>query len=70
MPTEKKIKPDYNTRDMGIKTYEGQDNEGHIHGSKQQSFNERHAQEQQRKEDSHELNREDARGTVKGTENV
>jgi hypothetical protein len=70
MATEKKIKPTDNTRDMGIKTHEEQDNEGHIHGSRQQAFNERSAQEHQRKEDRHELNRKDARGTVKGTENV
>lgn len=70
MATEKKIKPNDNTRDMGIKTYEGQDNEGHLHGSNQQAFNERSAQEHQRREDDNKLNREDGRGTVSGTENV
>lgn len=70
MATEKKIKPNDNTRDMGIKTYEGQDNEGHLHGSNQQAFSERKAQEHQRREDDNELNKKDARGTVSGTESV
>lgn len=48
-------------RDMGIKTIEGQDNEGHIRGSKQSEFNERSAQERQKQEDNNELNRKDAR---------
>ena len=48
-------------RDMGIKTVEGQDNEGHVKGSKQSEFNERSAQEWQKKEDENELNRTDAR---------
>ena len=70
MATQKKIKPNDHTRDMGIKTHEGQDNEGHIRGSKQEAFSERSAQEHQRHEDDNELNREDARGTVSGTESV
>ena len=48
-------------QDMGIKTIEGQDNEGHVNGSKQSEFNERSAQEWQKKEDENELNRTDAR---------
>ena len=47
-----------------------QDNEGHSHGSNQESFNERRAQESQRQEDRNELNREDIRGTVKGNERL
>lgn len=56
-------------RDMGIKTIEGQDNEGHLPGSNQSTFNERSAQEHERNDDN-ELNRTDARGDVKGTEPV
>lgn len=56
-------------RDMGIKTAEGQDNEGHLKGSNQRTFNEQSAQEHERNDDS-ELNRLDARGDVKGTEGV
>jgi hypothetical protein len=48
-------------RDMGIKTIEGQDNEGHVRGSKQSEFNERSTQDMQKKEDQSELNRKDAR---------
>jgi hypothetical protein len=70
MATEKKIKPNDHTRDMGIKTHEGQDNEGHLHGSNQEAFNERRAQEHQRREDKSKWNKEDARGTVSGTESV
>jgi hypothetical protein len=47
---------------MGIETAEGQDNEGHVKGSKQSEFNERAAQERQKHEDDNELNRKDARG--------
>ena len=57
-------------RDMGIKTVQGQDNEGHILGSKQAEFNERQNQAEQQREDDAPLNREDARGTVSGTEQV
>jgi hypothetical protein len=57
-------------RDMGIKTVEGQDHEGHIKGSKQEEFNERSAQDYQQNEDDNELNKTDARGTVGGTESV
>ncbi len=57
-------------RDMGIKTSQGQDSEGHIKGSNQEKFNERSAQEHQQKEDDNELNKTDARGTVGGTESV
>ncbi len=55
--------------DMGIKTVQGMDHEGHIHGSNQSSFNERSAQEHEKNDDS-ELNKTDARGTVGGTESV
>lgn len=55
--------------DMGIKTVQGMDSEGHIHGSNQSAFNERSAQEHEKNDDS-ELNRTDQRGTVGGTENV
>jgi hypothetical protein len=48
-------------RDIGIKTIEGQDNEGHVRGSKQSEFNERRTQDLQKKEDDNELNRKDAR---------
>ena len=48
-------------RDMGIKTIEGQDNEGHVRGSKQSEFNERKTQDRQKQEDKNELNRKDAR---------
>lgn len=68
MATEKKLKPGDHARDMGMRSYEGQDNEGHLSGSNQRHFNERRAQEAQRKEDRNELNRQDARGGVKGTE--
>jgi hypothetical protein len=57
-------------RDMGIKTVQGQDNEGHVKGSKQAEFNEQRTQDAQRDEDDNPLNKEDARGTVKGTEQV
>ena len=53
-------------RDMGIKTVEGQDNEGHIKGSKQSAFNEQSAQEHERSDNS-ELNRLDGRDEAKGT---
>lgn len=51
-------------RDMGIKTIEGQDNEGHVTGSQQASFNERKTQERQKEEDNNELNRKDARDDI------
>ena len=57
-------------RDMGIKTVQGQDNEGHVHGSKQAEFNEQRAQEAQRREDENPLNRTDVRNDVGGTEQV
>jgi hypothetical protein len=50
-------------RDMGIKTIEGQDNEGHIHGSQQSSFDEQRTQERQKEEDNNELNSKDMQGT-------
>jgi hypothetical protein len=56
-------------RDMGIKTADGQDNEGHLAGSNLSTFNEQSAQEHERNDNS-ELNRLDARGDVKGTESV
>ncbi len=52
-------------RDLGIKTIEGQDNEGHIKGSKQSAFNERSAQERQQEEDDNGLNRKDARDNAR-----
>lgn len=55
--------------DMGIKTAEGQDNEGHLAGSNQAGFNEQSAQ-QHEQEDDNELNRKDARGDVRGTASV
>jgi len=57
-------------RDMGIKTVQGQDNEGHVHGSKQAEFNEQRAQDAQHREDENPLNRTDARGNTSGTEQV
>ena len=57
-------------RDIGIKTAAGQDNEGHIEESKQSEFNEKNAQQNQRREDESELNRTDARDNVQGTESV
>jgi hypothetical protein len=57
------------TPDMGIKTVQGMDSEGHLTGSNQQSFNERSAQEHERSDDN-ELNKTDDRGTVGGTESV
>lgn len=56
-------------RNMGIKTVEGMDSEGHLHGSKQSAFNERSAQEHERS-DKNPLNETDDRGTVQGTESV
>ena len=56
--------------DMGIKTAQGQDSEGHFPGSKQAEFNEQKMQERQRQEDENELNRTDVRGNVSGTENI
>lgn len=56
-------------RDMGIKTAEGQDNEGHLAGSNLSTFNEASAQEREQADDN-ELNRTDARSDVKGTESV
>lgn len=53
-------------RDMGIKTADGQDNEGHLAGSNQSTFNERSAQDHERNDDN-ELNRRDAREDAKGT---
>lgn len=55
--------------DMGIKTVQGMDHEGHLPGSNQSTFNERSAQEHERADDS-ELNKLDDRGTVGGTESV
>jgi hypothetical protein len=55
--------------DMGIKTVQGMDHEGHLPGSNQSTFNERSAQEHERN-DENELNKTDARGTVSGTESV
>lgn len=54
--------------DMGIKTVQGMDSEGHLRGSKQSEFDERSAQQHQKEEDNNELNQKDARGTVKGAE--
>jgi hypothetical protein len=51
--------------DMGIHGIEGQDNEGHVKGSKQGEFNERAAQEAQKREDENELNRTDARDAAR-----
>ena len=51
-------------RDMGIKTVEGQDNEGHVAGSNLSNFDEEHAQERQKTEDDNELNGKDARDEV------
>lgn len=48
-------------REVGIKTVDGQDHEGHLTGSNQSSFNERSAQEWQKQEDNNELNHKDAR---------
>lgn len=56
-------------RDRSIKTAEGLDSEGHLHGSNQGAFNERSAQEHQRS-DKNPLNEKDDRGTVPGTENL
>lgn len=53
-------------RDMGIKTIEGQDNEGHLKGSRKSAFNERSTQEHERS-DNNELNRLDDRDEAKGT---
>ena len=55
--------------DIGIKTLQGMDNEGHLKGSNQSAFNERSAQEHQRS-DHNELNQTDNRETVSGTESV
>lgn len=55
--------------DMGIKTVQGMDSEGHLHGSNQSTFNERSAQEHEKNDDS-ELNKTDQRGKVGGTESV
>ena len=52
-------------RDMGIKTIEGQDHEGHVKGSKQSEFNERSAQESEQNDDA-ELNKKDARDNMHG----
>ena len=57
-------------RDMGIKTIEGQDNEGHIKGSNQSAFNERSTPERRVQEDMSELNEKDARDNVRGTEQI
>lgn len=56
--------------DMGIKTVQGMDSEGHLHGSKESEFDERSAQAHQKEEDNNELNQKDARSTVSGTEGV
>jgi hypothetical protein len=55
--------------DMGIKTVQGMDHEGHLSGSNQSTFNERSAQEHERADDN-ELNKTDDRGKVSGTEGV
>ena len=55
--------------DIGIKTLQGMDNEGHLKGSNQSAFNECSAQEHQRS-DHNELNQTDNRETVSGTESV
>jgi hypothetical protein len=55
--------------DMGIKTVQGMDHEGHLKGSNQSTFNERSAQEHERNDDS-ELNKIDQRGTASGTESA
>jgi hypothetical protein len=57
-------------RDMGIKTVEQQDSEGHVIGSKQAEFNERSSQQQQAREDENELNRKDARDDMHNTGGV
>ena len=49
MATEKKLKPGDHAHDMGMRSYEGQDNEGHMSGSNQRHFNERKAQEARQK---------------------
>ena len=50
-------------RDMGIKTIEGQDNEGQIN-RKQSGFNERTTHDLRKKEDESELNRLDDRDEI------
>ena len=55
---------------MGIKTIEQQDHEGHVKGSKQAEFNEQSAQERQSQEDDHELNKRDARDDMHNTGGV
>ena len=55
-------------RQKDTRTYEVQDNEGHMKGSNLSTFNEQQAQERQQKEDDSELNKEDARGGVTGTD--
>jgi hypothetical protein len=57
-------------REVGIKTIEQQDSEGHIKGSKQAEFNERFAQEKQKQEDDNELNRKDDRSDMNESGNV
>ena len=57
-------------RDMGIKTIEQQDNEGHIKGSHQAEFNERSAQEKQKQENNNELNRKDDRNEMRDSGNT
>ena len=47
--------------DMGIKTIEGQDNEGKLLGTRQQKEGEPTAQELRQHEDESELNKKDAR---------
>jgi len=53
-------------RDMSIKTVQGQDNEGHLHGSNQSQFNEQRMQEVQQREDENELNKKDDREEAHG----
>ena len=55
--------------DMGIKTADGQDNEGHLKGSKKSAFNERSMQEHERQDDT-ELNHLDAREEANGTSSL
>jgi hypothetical protein len=56
-------------RDMGIKTIEGQDNEGHVHGSKQSEFKEQ-TDLRRAQEDESSFNREDARSGDNMSSNV
>ncbi|GAA4336946.1 hypothetical protein [Flaviaesturariibacter amylovorans] len=55
-------------RDMGIKTVAGQDSEGHIRGSKQSEFNERSAQQRERRQEAEDGGRTDIR--EEGTDGI